>query len=914
MFQDTSSSNSLNIAANGAYKFANLACSIDSSIVTNSQDYGFSIDTPASLIRVSSDQFSIGWAVLNPNTNRTADLSDGIFSYFTVDLLDKNNKVISTLDSSLRDSTYLINVSGLFNLSKTLYGGENYLRDCRILLTSYNISGQTAKAVFILNFLIPSFTNVDVNLNNKIVCSYSLSNVQYAKNIILEKSKTNSFEYIDEQIFSSIGSSVFYDPKNYYDKNYYRLSVVDYYNTGSSYLIGQIKPNTLDLLNYDYKPQNITGGIIVNYDSIAQNYERYFLLKWAINSSNIPLDYEIHISASGSTGSNGIHRIYNYSTPVVENINFIGFETGVDAFVNSTSGINPYYSGSGYVPVFSVADNGSGIKWQKHTIYTDSKGSFPSGVYTGNVSDLLYNINFDTGSINSDKLFLNYYFDTGSGSFRFYPSGGILSGMYDSGYYSGFSTGNESGLSYLKNYTGILVAEKINLNYPTGSIVLAGPEPRFYIPIFYSTDYEIKVRGIVSSNSYTDFSDIIYIPKSGIDYATTGVHDPGSGAVPESLYFTGDLIVSIASGKTFGKYLNGDTIPASGKTPKDVIEMALRENLDVTTSLTSSTSIAFNQTAISNILNFSYSVNTLGASVSGASLEYRRGNVGSWSVLASGTATPDSFTHSLTDTNYNTSGFYYRYVVTDTAGSSGVSLLTIAPSAYSAPTASLSILGNNLIGPETNSKREKGHINSTLGGTVTRNSTNVNLTSYQWQYQLDGAGSWVDIASPVSIGPGTTSITSTGHNDSSLKAAASLSYRIKIIDAYQSYLSSQVYSSSSTVDFFDFIFYGPTSSTPANSADVRSLSSKIFTDGSNPFNLNTSTTQKIFSVAMPSSLSVSEVIDLDALSANITANYIQSSVSVANYTGDTSAYNVYTMTNAIPYTSNHRHQITRVSA
>jgi hypothetical protein len=381
----------------------------------------------------------------------------------------------------------------------------------------------------------------------------------------------------------------------------------------------------------------------------------------------------------------------------------------------------------------------------------------------------------------------------------------------------------------------------------------------------------------------------------------------------DSLYFTGDLIVSISSGKSFGKYINGDTIPASGKSAQAVIQMALRENLSVTTSLTSPTTIAFNQTGINNILNFSYQINTLGAMVSSASLQYRRNNTGSWATINSGTGISGSYTHSLTDSNYNTSGFNYRYLVYDSAGASGLSSLTLTPAAYSAPTASLTVVGSNLISPEVNSKREKGHINSTLSGSVTRNSANVNLTSYQWQYRLDNAGSWVDIGSPVSIGPGTTSITSTGHNDSSLKTAVNLSYRVKIIDAYQTYLSSQVYSSSSSVDFVDLIFYGPTSGTPSTSTAVRNLSSRIFSDENNPFILNTLTTQKIFSAAMPLALSISEVLDLDALNANITANYVNSSVSVANYTGDTSSYNVYIMTNAIPYSSNHRHQITSTS-
>lgn len=515
---------------------------------------------------------------------------------------------------------------------------------------------------------------------------------------------------------------------------------------------------------------------------------------------------------------------------------------------------------------------------------------------------------------------------------------------------------------------GVLFAKRITGN---ADFILSEFEPRIKFPIKPNKNYEVKVRASYQDGSFSDFSETLrftsgqitdvvtgittgnyvidgsgftgYFPiYSDIDTITTGnIYLSGANnivfnALPSltsgveeylvlqnniikrqsgaavSPYFTGDLIVSIASGKTFGKYLNGDTIPASGKTSKDVIEMALRENLEVTTSLTSSSTVDFNQTAISNVLNFGYTINTLGATVSGASLEYRRGNVGSWSVLSTSTTNPDTYTHSLTDSNYNTSGFYYRYIVTDTAGSSGTSLLTITPAAYVAPTASLSVAGINLNGYESDSKREKGHTNSTLGGTVTRNTSNVNLVSYQWQYQLNGAGSWTNIGSAVSIGPGTTSITSSTHNDVSLNTASSLSYRVKMIDDYQSYLSSQVYSSSSTVNFVNLIFYGPTASGPSNSAAVRALPSNIFTDGSNPFNLNTSTTEKIFSVAMPNTLSVSEVLDLDALNANITANYSQSSFSVADYTGNLGTYNVYTMTNAIPYTSNHRHQITRV--
>ena len=91
----------------------------------------------------------------------------------------------------------------------------------------------------------------------------------------------------------------------------------------------------------------------------------------------------------------------------------------------------------------------------------------------------------------------------------------------------------------------------------------------------------------------------------------------------------------------------------------------------------------------------------------------------------------------------------------------------------------------------------------------------------------------------------------------------------------------------------------------------------MFTFSSNPFNLQTGTVERIFTAALPASLTITQVLDLDALNANITANYILSNFNVNNAAGTATSYNVYTMTNAIPYSAggtpagNHRHQITR---
>lgn len=385
---------------------------------------------------------------------------------------------------------------------------------------------------------------------------------------------------------------------------------------------------------------------------------------------------------------------------------------------------------------------------------------------------------------------------------------------------------------------------------------------------------------------------------------------PGGDITISSYVFPSNLVVSLSGGRTFGRYATGETIPSQGKTPAEVIRMAIAEPLTPTVSLTSSTSILFNQTAISNVLNFSHVINTLGGTVSSVSLEWRRNNTGTWTVLTTNTSAT-SYTHSLTDTNFNTQPFNYRYIVVDSAGATATATLNITPQGYAAPTMSLSVVRTNSTGisGESNIKREKGNVGSTLSGTITRNRTNVAMTSYSVQYSTNGS-SWTDVPGLSSVtivgNPSSVSIPSTTHDDALLKPSSSIFYRIVVTDSFTTSASG-----SSTITFYNAIFYGPSSSEPVDSSSVRSLGNKVFTiDLSNPFILNTGNTQRIFTAAFPTN-SITNVTDLDALNANITNSYILSTFNVDDGGGVATSYKIYTMTNAIPYSENHRHQITR---
>ena len=117
-----------------------------------------------------------------------------------------------------------------------------------------------------------------------------------------------------------------------------------------------------------------------------------------------------------------------------------------------------------------------------------------------------------------------------------------------------------------------------------------------------------------------------------------------------------------------------------------------------------------------------------------------------------------------------------------------------------------------------------------------------------------------------------------------------------------------------TVSAKYYRFYGAVSdgSIPINSTGVRSLPSADFqTSNINTFTLNTGTSHRNFVVCLPPSRTIAEVIDLDALSANITGTYILiGTVSVLDANGTSRLYNKYVLTLGTAYSTNHRHQIT----
>ena len=386
------------------------------------------------------------------------------------------------------------------------------------------------------------------------------------------------------------------------------------------------------------------------------------------------------------------------------------------------------------------------------------------------------------------------------------------------------------------------------------------------------------------------------------------VADPSSDKVtvfvrPISLpTFAADVFVSLPFGKTVGRFISGDTIPAAGKTAEEVFNLIAQEPIAPTVSLSSSTSILFNQTAISNELVFAKTINTLGANVATAVLQWRRNNSGAWTTLMSNTGT-STYTHSLTDSAFNTQPFNYQYIVTDSAGATATATLTLTPQSYQSPSISFSAPASSLsIGIESNQIRERGNTSSVLQGSTSRNRINVPVSGFQYAVSFNG-GSYTNIGTAGSLAAAGGAFTN--FTDTSITSSAtSAIYRVSVTDSYTTATASY------NITYKYVIFYGPSAVAPSNSAGVRALSGKRFTDAGNTFTLNTGAAQTIFTVAIPATMSLTQVLDLDALNANITANYVLSTFNVNDGGGTPVAYKIYTLTNAIPYSADHRHQIT----
>ena len=164
-----------------------------------------------------------------------------------------------------------------------------------------------------------------------------------------------------------------------------------------------------------------------------------------------------------------------------------------------------------------------------------------------------------------------------------------------------------------------------------------------------------------------------------------------------------DIVVSLADGKTLGRYVNGETIPAAGKSIQDVLKLIAQEPIPPIVSF------GFDPTQLIttwpyahpnpiNKLKFTYNIDTAIPETvyESFTLEYKRSSSNTWidishSVVTdfhpkSGTGT---ITHSIVDNESNDT-INYRLTVSDSNNQETTSLFNVNFSQYIAETITLS--------------------------------------------------------------------------------------------------------------------------------------------------------------------------------------------------------------------------------
>jgi hypothetical protein len=320
----------------------------------------------------------------------------------------------------------------------------------------------------------------------------------------------------------------------------------------------------------------------------------------------------------------------------------------------------------------------------------------------------------------------------------------------------------------------------------------------------------IGAGGVFQTSSLNNFPTvgdpaILYVDQSTkLSYYYSGSGYVGVGT------FNSDIPVSLSGGKTVGRYASGSTIPAKGKTPEAVFNLIAQEPINPTVTLTTPTSILYNQPTTNNAITASYTINSLGATIVSASLYWRYNNTGIYNLLTSSTSTPLYYSHALTLTPTTTS-INYLYAVTESSPAAASATANITIGTYQTPTVSVAANYISLLSGESNTLREYGNVSSSVTASIKGNNIYSDLSAYQLQISTNGGSTWSYLTgSTLPAGTGTNTIYYTDY--SAPLTAASIIYRAAVTGS-----NGTINTTNSSTSNFRYRSYFAASSTVVNS-------------------------------------------------------------------------------------------------
>lgn len=252
--------------------------------------------------------------------------------------------------------------------------------------------------------------------------------------------------------------------------------------------------------------------------------------------------------------------------------------------------------------------------------------------------------------------------------------------------------------------------------------------------------------------------------------------------------------------KTIGGFKVGSpATDAVGLSTKEMFDKLLFPPVEPTGELfTDVATLPFNEVNATVSLTWNYNILSSGANMANLKIEVSRDGGLNWIELLNTNADPGNYDHTpINSTGVNNAALLYRLTITDSVGASASFTKQVTFLAYATPSIvlTLSRTGN----------REKGDVQTTLSGSIAANSQNINILSYQLQYNVNNAG-WNDLGAIVDgINDTDCIVADYDHNDATLINSNSIAYRIKVIDEQQT-----TYSVVQTISFYFRSYFGYT--------------------------------------------------------------------------------------------------------
>ena len=225
---------------------------------------------------------------------------------------------------------------------------------------------------------------------------------------------------------------------------------------------------------------------------------------------------------------------------------------------------------------------------------------------------------------------------------------------------------------------------------------------------------------------------------SSLPYWSEPIAGSGSGFGTFSRNF--DVVLN--GTKSFGKYLDGQTIYSIGWTLEEFIYDVVTEVKSPIVNITIKNdpkSLEFGLTSSDIDLEFSYSIQNAGATALSGILEWSNDPTSGYTFLLSSTESVNYYTDTVTFDEYDFPlTYYYRYTVIDSAGGSASDVDQISVNPYSPPDISLNVnyKAHSATYGESAYFREYGNVGSDVWFEYDRQSELIDLESYSLKYKF----------------------------------------------------------------------------------------------------------------------------------------------------------------------------------